>query len=389
MSNKKRILFCLMNMNVGGISKACVDLANSLSPFFDIDVLFFSDKGYYCNFLNDSISVIEVPKKLKILGLSQSETKKMGFAWYCIRGFCSFFSKFFTNKLIYKSLFNSYCLKKQYDVAIAYSQNGSKRMLYGGIPQFVLKCVKSKTKIAYIHDDFQRKEYHTKTNINIYNQFNYICTLSSDLKSYLSKYFDGNKLICFPNIINPSNILDLSTNPSFSFQGNPKKVIFTTIARFGSEKGLIRGIEAFSSIDKTKFEWHLIGDGKMRKKIIRSIHLNGLDKNVYLYGSLNNPYPIFKFTDYYLMCSYHEAFPVVIDESHAFGVRVASTQYISYNSQLLETDFVSENNLSGLKQMIDNLVFLGKQEKDVKSLNELKRRNEQTINSYFSFLSSL
>lgn len=339
-----------MNFEPGGITKACLELVKFLSADFEIDICAMNSDGYYKHLFSKYAKVIELNKVIKILGVSQSKCKKYGIFWFFLRAFFALWAKLFSNKLIYK-----FCFKFQrkfigYDIAVAYAQNGSKKQLYGGVPEFILNKFPKSFKISFIHDDFIREEYHSRHNINLYNKFDVVCTLSNSLRDYISLFIKKTKIISIPNILDIDDIYEKSLE---YYIQKDSKITFLTVARLNDEKGLLRCVNAFFNTGRKDFKWIIVGDGKLRNSLNELIVKLKLSNNIYLVGNKNNPYPFYLACDYYLMCSHHEALPVVVDEAHAFNKIVVSTKYISCNEQLFKEDIICENSINGLTNIIN------------------------------------
>ena len=162
------------------------------------------------------------------------------------------------------------------------------------------------------------------------------------------------------------------------------KIVFLTVARLSKEKGIKRAIESFSSIQNiASFKWIIIGGGNELRKIKTTIKKHNLKDSILLLGKKINPYPFFLLSDYYLMCSFNEAFPVTIDEAHILGLSVIMTKYVSFENQKFDFDFVCENNFHALTKTLKMVLSSNVREKRYQEGQKMiDERNKQALNQY-------
>lgn len=81
-------------------------------------------------------------------------------------------------------------------------------------------------------------------------------------------------------------------------------------------------IDALSKLDKSKFELTIYGDGKLRSKLTELIVKNGLEKNVFLAGSIPNKelLSLLVANDLYVMPSLYEGFSLALCEAIILGM---------------------------------------------------------------------
>lgn len=173
---------------------------------------------------------------------------------------------------------------------------------------------------------FVKKTYSNATQI--------ICN-SFEIKNDLVKNFkiDKNKIIVIYNSYDLNNINNLSNKyNSFSeiinVYRNKNGKVFTSAGRFDSQKDFLTLIKTFNEHIKvyTNDLLILIGDGKDRNEIEKLIHDS---KNILLTGHIENPFAIFKDSDYYLMTSRFEGFPNALFESMVCGAVPISVNCLS------------------------------------------------------------
>ena len=131
MGEKKKIIIVNNNLDIGGVQCSMINLLNEIRFEYDITLLVFSNSGFLKDKIPKEIKVLEGNKILKLLGISQSDTKNMGIKYYLIRGLLVFWTKNFGNKLPFKLIMQGN-FKKKYDYAISYLHSSNEKSFYGG-----------------------------------------------------------------------------------------------------------------------------------------------------------------------------------------------------------------------------------------------------------------
>ena len=80
MSGKKKLLIVNNNLDMGGIQRALINLLLELDRrnLYEVDLFLFSRSGQYADFIPDSIRTMEGNKRVKILGVSQEDSRRIG-----------------------------------------------------------------------------------------------------------------------------------------------------------------------------------------------------------------------------------------------------------------------------------------------------------------------
>ena len=188
-----------------------------------------------------------------------------------------------------------------------------------------------------------------------------VTTVTANLKQAMlqHKLFNKNYII-IPNVVDT----DIFTPDSNKHTHN--KVIITHISSFEDKSknvtGILRVIKALSK-KKTDFEFILVGDLNDHDKIIKyAEELELKDKLVFFEGLLDTKQlvQVLQKTDFLLMFSNYENFPVVINESLSCGIPIISTdvggisEYIDNNLGILVKAGQEEDLLIAIIKMMDN-----------------------------------
>jgi len=138
---------------------------------------------------------------------------------------------------------------------------------------------------------------------------------SIDFKQDLRKEFNVNA-ICIYNPLNRNEILNKSKKKSAKIFKSKKKLKILNIGRFTDQKDQFTFLKSLRNLKKDiEFEACIIGKGKLEKKLQNYIANNNLQKFVKILDFVDNPYPLMKQTDLFVLSSKYEGLPNVLLES--------------------------------------------------------------------------
>lgn len=328
---KKKLLLVNNNLAIGGVQKSLVNLINCIKDDFDITLYLFSYSGDYMKDIPAQVTIMEAPPLIKILGLSQSQSRKLGLSYYLIRAACVLYTKLKNNHLPISLLLLAQNKLTKYDVAVSFLHSGNEKSLYGGCNEFVLKRVAAKQKIAFIHCDFLSYGGNTVRNRENYRHFDKVAAVSNSCKEAFLEAVPEMKEKAF-TVYNVHDYLmynHLSSLEPFQYELDYTNIV--TVARLSPEKGIIRFIQVMKRLvqENKRIRWHLIGDGALKEKIEAELEENTLTSYVRLYGNQDNPYRFLKNADLFLLPSFHEAAPMVYEEAKYLGIPVITTRTLS------------------------------------------------------------
>ncbi len=337
---KKRLLFVIDSLGIGGAEKSLVTLLNCINyNKFDVDLQLFSRGGAFEKYVPKEVKFLEIPSYLK----------------YCST---SFFSKYFslkraTARLRYSiglrlnkksthpdkaRLFWTYTSKvinknkQQYDIAIAYSQ---------GVPTFyVADKVSARKKIAWVNASLMIKGKTLNFNNKYYNKYNHIVAVSQSAKEILQNNFSllNDKLTIIQDLIDSNFINTLSNEPALEISTSFHPILLTVARLNNNHKGYDIAIETCKILHDRgiNFKWYALGDGSYRNDMIHYIEENNLQKKFILLGAKVNPYPYFKACDLYVQTSRHEGFGLSIAEARILNKPVVTTEFDAVWNQMVQ-----------------------------------------------------
>lgn len=296
----KKIIFFAKDLNQGNIEKSLINLLNRLVTSYNITLVLEKNEGSLKRNIN---------KKIKIIEYKVYKSKLL-------------------NKL--KELFFRVKYKNKYNFSCSYLTE---------TPLNKLSRISSINNAIYIHNDYTQKYKKEKINhffnsINI-TEFKHIIFESNESKKTFCKNFPNlkDKTLVINNLINTKEILKKSKE-QLKCKRKKEEIIFTYIGKLDEkQKKISRLLECFKKLTtKNKnFKLWIIGDGEEYNNTKKFIEENNLNNNITLFGKQTNPYKYLKNSDYLIITSDYEGFPVEFNEANLLEKLVFTTIKVSDN----------------------------------------------------------
>ena len=317
---KKRVMFLIESMIVGGAERVLINLVNNLDPEkYDITVIsVFRNsvyKGYDCTFAD----VLNPYVNYRYLIDNRVVWKYRLFNILFNR-----VSKRFLHRLL---------IGKGYDIEVAW---------YEGLPTTFLSHSSNNhsRKLAWLHygEGFACLSISQKELcIQEYRKYDKIVGVSHGVCHNFQKRLGKNfPLITCYNIIDEEEILFKAD--AFMVE-REASLTFVSVGRLIPVKGYDRLINACARLKREGFDFRLwlIGDGEEYGSLKQLIIQNGLNGDVYLLGNQSNPYPYMKTADWFISSSFAEGFSTVLTEAYIIGTPIISTRCLGTAELLGET----------------------------------------------------
>ena len=354
---KKKILFVMNNMCMGGIQKALVSLLNTLCADYDITVLLFWKYGSLIDEIPSSVKVIETKSMYRFIGMSQQGCAKN--TEKAIRGGLVVLTRLLGRSAAIKLMQLSLKQDKfhQFDLAVSYSHCQAPKMFYAGTAEYVLSMKDVSKKICYIHCDYEHSGTECKENNDIYRKFDNIVCVSESVRAGLLRVLPDmkEKTVAFENPINKAEILQLADVNQFKYDDSYVNIL--SVARICREKGIERVITALGGISLRNFRYYIVGDGDRRNACEELVKTLGLTENIVFLGEDANPYKYMINADFLIVPSYHEAAPVVFQEAKLLGLPVLTTRTLSAAEMIGERyGWVVDNEDAALEEKLLDLL---------------------------------
>lgn len=322
---KKRVMFLIESMVVGGAECVLLHLVNNLDlAKYDITVLsVFKNSvypGYNCQFseslpahVNYSYLINnENPIKYKLFNIAFNRGCK---------------------RILHKLLIGN-----SFDVEIAW---------YEGLPTTFIahSSNKSSRKLAWLHygDGFsnltssQRLQYQKE-----YVIFDQIVGVSNGVcKNFRERIGKTFPLITRYNILDDVSI----RNKARAFKvDRPAVTTFITVGRLIQVKGYDRLLQVCGKLKNEGFRFNLwmIGEGSEHDHLMEIVQKNNLELEVSMLGNKDNPYPYMLSADWFISSSFAEGFSTVLTEACILSTPMISTRCAG------TSELIGENSEYGL-----------------------------------------
>jgi len=326
-----KIIFFSCNLCIGGMEKALVTLINSIDTKKDEVTLVLEHKeGELCKELN---------KNVKIVDYDLSSNRNI-----IIRRFINLVKKI-------KFVIQNY---HKYDCAISYAT-------YSVLSsQMARKC--SKNSIIFIHSDYYSLYNGEEEKIREFFQeiqadkFNKIIFVSKESREKLIKVIPEIKAksLVLGNLVDYKNIIELANKEEIKMNDKKNNIVF--VGRLDDHsKNISQLIEKINNNkEKDKFNLYIVGTGPDEiklKKLCKS-------SNIIFLGEKENPYPYIKASDYLILSSKYEGFPMVYSEATLLDTKIITTvpvedEQICYNGKNV---IRLEKDLSNFDEIISGIV---------------------------------
>lgn len=335
---KKRILFVINSLGLGGAEKSLSSLLNMMDyDRYEVDLLMFNPGGMFLKLLPENVRVLP---QLGFLKSNQSVKRQLLHpAYFVARVAASIGLRLNRGK---RRLHPAQCywkyagwafdsLPEEYDAAIAWGQ--------GNPTHYVARKVHAKVKIAFINADYEAVGHNKYFDEPYYAEYNHIAVVSDKLKQIMQLTFPeyANRIVTIYDINNAEMIfrMAMETNP---FERENVHPLIVTAGRLVPPKGYDLAVEAAHNMKKRGifFRWYFVGEGPCRKELEQAIKQYDLSENVFLVGAKDNPYVYMKNADIYVQTSRFEGYCLTLAEARMLNKPVVSTNFDVVYNQLID-----------------------------------------------------
>lgn len=345
---KKKLLFVIESLTLGGAEKSLVTLLNLLDySKYDVDLLLFAQGGAFQQLLPEEVNLLSVPEFFAYTSVPWSKPaekmKRPGMLMAQLR----YSVAIRTGKhnhiekavLLWESSRNCFrTMEQEYDVAIAYAQ---------GVPTFfVAEKVRAKKKAAWINVTYIPKGRYLDFIRPMYEKFHRVNAVSESVAAQMQDTFGipDHKVVIMKDILDVNfagQMAQLPSDATAEMNGSGVKIL--TVGRLANMKGYDLAIDAAKLLRDRglDFTWYAVGDGALREALEQQIAANGLQDRFILLGSRSNPYPYFAACDLYVQTSRFEGFGITLAEAKMFHKPIVTTNFDAVGAQF-------ENEKNGL-----------------------------------------
>jgi len=362
---KKKVLFMVINMNVGGVEKALLNQLKTMSPNeYSVTILMLEKYGGFLDEIPDWVEVDYLKNYKSIKYIYNTPPKDIIINFIKDKRFIKASKYLFlflackllgSRELLLKNIFSGYSTyKKSFDEAIAYAGPMSL------IDYYILNKVKANKKIGWIHFDITTIGLDKQLTKSIYNGFDEIRIVSKAAKEKFNEVFPSlkEKTKVVYNVILKDEILKLGSKKGF--EDNYKGLKLLTVGRISKEKGQDLAIEALKKLLSTGIDarLYLVGDGSFKANCIQLTKELEIEDKVIFLGLQTNPYPYMRECDIYIQPSRYEGYCITLAEALIFNKPIVATKFTGALEQLAENkrsevvDYTSESIFKGISKIL-------------------------------------
>lgn len=366
MTEKKKILFVMNNLNVGGAEKALVSLLQVFDYHrYDVDLLLLKKEGVFLKLVPDKVNILIPPANMEYFDMPFSQVIKeniFNLKWNNIFRRIQFKSatskgktlserEQFGWKSVSRTLDN---LQGEYDVAIGFLEKTPN--------YFVIEKVNAKKKIGWIQNDYEKLGLNADFDQLYFQKLDHIILNSTTTTQSFKKLFPefASKTFCIENVVSKSLISRLGNDNTDS---EIKPPFFTSAGRLTHQKGFDLGIEACKilKLRQIDFRWLIMGIGEEQNALQKMIDNYELQQNITLIGIKENPYAYINKGLFYFHPSRFEGKSVVVDEVKNLCKPILLTDFPSAKDQInhLENGFICRLEIENIADALEKLITDG------------------------------
>ena len=364
---KKRILFTMPSMFMGGAERSLLGLLDAIDyNKYDVELFLYIHEGEFLEFINPKVTIIPEINKYKtfdvpIVSLIKSKLYLFGISRIISKIFLKLHCLLSKEKegvwmhMQYTSRFLQWILPNipgEYDCAISFL----------GVPDVLVNKINAKTKIAWIHTDYDTLNPSRRYDRLVYSKIDYIANVSDDCTRKFLKYY--------PEFISKSITIIGRFCEAKNFDNIP------AICKLIREKGL-------------NIKWYLIGYGTDEEIIRSKIKEFDMEDNVIILGKKINPYPYIKNCDLYVQPSRYEGKAVTVREAQMLCKPVVITKFATSSSQLKDgydgiiVPMDNQGCADGIAKLLNNKVLM---QQLSENCAENDYSNSQEINKIYEII---
>lgn len=329
LSAKKRLLFVVGSLRMGGIANALASLLREIAAEYEISLLVMD--GGWTSSIPASVRRLTPPGLLRAAETPLSSLKTLSFPARIFRVLGAAFAKLFGKRLPFAAACRCHRLTESFDAAVSFCQPSPSRSFCNISNEFVLYGCEAARKLTFLHGDFLNYGGNTAQNRRLYRRFDHICAVSDSTACRFLSVMPAlaDRVSVVRNQIDASRIFSMAAaSAELAVRMRPAII---SVCRLAPEKGLLRCVPIFRALAARgfAFEWHLLGDGPCRAELETATVQAGLSERIFLHGEVQNPYAYMARADFLLLPSYHEAAPLVLEEAVLLGLPVLATDTCS------------------------------------------------------------
>lgn len=300
-SEKIKILFRHRSMEMGGVEKVLLSIINNLDPtIFDITVCLNINQGELRNEFPSHVRKVALAKgredmsknsllqKVELLGRAQK-----------------------LKKYDQKPHLVDEILGQTYDIEVA--------MTYNDFPMVLNSTNEKSKKIGWFHSEIQipKMQPLVPKILEHFPQFDVMVYCSQRIENLMHQHYPN---LDYPKekvIINAIPIEEIKKKAKTTHVQLPEGPIFFSLGRLHTRKGFHKLIDAHARLIKEGLEHKIVilGEGEEKEHLEQQIKTQQVEDSFIIQNFEMNPYPYVAQSDFFILPSESEAWPLVIAEA--------------------------------------------------------------------------
>lgn len=368
---RKKILFCIFDLNGGGAEKVLVNLLKQINPAkYEITVLALFGVGP---------NIAGLPSYVRFKCIFRHQ----------FRGLTTLM------KLLSPRMLHRLFIRDKYDIEIAYLETSPTRII-SAAPKGVKKAcwVHIEEKDKYTFSSTYRSYSEMIRCYKCYDRIAFVSKKAMELFSINHPEIDVEKSVIYNVNVN-DEIIGKAKEPIIECL--PECINICTVGRLCEQKGYDRLLNVVYRLNcdglKDAFHLYILGKGEQFDMLSNYKREHDLS-NVTLLGFQSNPYKYVSKMDLFVCSSYREGFSTAVTESIILNVPVITTDVSGMDEILLDGEYglIVPNDTEALYDGLKDLIMHPQKiELYKKRLLERSKNNERRSNfeQYESFLDNL
>lgn len=344
MSLKKKLLFVIPTLRIGGAEKALVTLLQALDPErYVVDLFLFEQGGdlqsqvpAWVNVLPENRITRAMLLELRFYfkDLLRSGKPAAAAARLSISAQASLRARLHRRPLFSWKVISRYVepLPKHYDAAIAFLEFVT--------AFFVMDKTTADRKILWVHSDYTGASFLPEE-ASYYLRYDRIATITPVCRDALVRaipQLEG-RVEVIENLVLPEEAR-ARAEEAVPMAWDPAKRHLITLGRLETVKGIDLAIHACKVLREQGIPvvWHVFGDGSKRETLTGLIDELQLRDSFILEGSVPNPLPYLKAAEIFVQPSRQEGKSIALDEAKLLGKAIVVTNYASVSDQITDRE---------------------------------------------------
>lgn len=280
---RKKVIFVISSMGVGGEQRSLSVLSSKLLEFYDVEIVYFVQQE----------TRIEMDLRIPCIKIDQPSNVSIIKYFRRVLTLYQYFRKSEGSTIVgygvVAGLFSAMALITLRNELVIAERNDPRKV------SFLIKILRS-----FLYFRAQKAVFQTE-----------------DASSYFSdRYFKQRKVIY--------NLIDEGI---LKFKTNEKKKIIINVSRFVKAKNHRLLLDAFNIVHPyfPEYELHLYGEGPSKKNILNRIKIFKLESHVKIFEPIHDIYSKLAESNLFVLSSNYEGFPNSLLEAYVLGVPCIST----------------------------------------------------------------